>query len=40
MNKNYLTELRDTIAVAVLPLLLIKCEHLEYSEITELAYKI
>ena len=33
-------EFRDTIALAVLPVLLLKCKHLEYSQITDLCYQI
>jgi hypothetical protein len=40
MTKNYLTELRDNIALVVLPVLLKKSEHLEFSQITELCYDI
>ncbi|MBX3045203.1 MAG: hypothetical protein KF896_15935 [Ignavibacteriae bacterium] len=40
MNKNYLNELRDKIATAVLPVLLSRCKHLEFHQITELCYQI
>ena len=40
MSKNYISELRDKIALAVLPELLSKCDYLEFSQITDLAYNI
>ncbi len=40
MKKDYISELRDNISIAVLPVLLIKCSHLEYNQITELCYQI
>jgi len=40
MTKDYTTELRDKIALVVLPVLLSQCSHLEYQELTDLAYNI
>ena len=40
MNKFYITELRDKIALAVLPVLLITGQHLEFYQITDLCYNI
>jgi hypothetical protein len=40
MTKDYLTEFRDKIALVVLPVLLFKSEHLEFSQIAELCYNI
>ena len=40
MTKNYLTELRDKIALTVLPVLLLNSKHLEFDQITELCYDI
>ena len=40
MNKDYLSELRDKIAIAALPAILKKGEHLEFYQITDLCYNI
>ena len=40
MKKDYKSELRDKIALEVLPVLLNKCEHSEFYQITELSYQI
>ena len=40
MTKDYTTELRDKIALAVLPVLLSKCDYLLYNQITDLCYQI
>ena len=40
LKNNYLVELRDMIALAVLPVLLNKCSHLEFHQLTELCYQI
>lgn len=40
MKKDYIQELRDNIALAVLPVLLSKCQHLEFSDITNLSYQL
>jgi len=40
MTKTYLSELRDKIALAILPVLLVKCEHLDFNQITDLCYQI
>ncbi|MCX6152775.1 MAG: hypothetical protein NT007_01310 [Candidatus Kapabacteria bacterium] len=40
MRKDYNEELRDAIAAGLLPLLLVKCEHNELWQITDLCYEI
>ena len=40
MTKDYINELRDKIALAVLPVLLTKCDYLEFYQITDLCYVI
>jgi hypothetical protein len=40
MNKDYKIELRDKIALVALPVLLLKCHHLEIEQITEYCYNI
>jgi len=40
MTKDYINELRDKIAMAVLPVLLTKCDYLEFYQITDLCYEI
>lgn len=40
MKKDNIIELRDKIALVVLPVLLSKCEQLEFYQITELCYQI
>jgi len=40
MTKDYITEFRDKIALAVLPVLLLKDKHLEFYQLTDLSYLI
>jgi hypothetical protein len=40
MTKDYIAEFRDKIALAILPILLKKCEHYEFYQITDLSYEI
>ena len=40
MTKDYITELRDKIALAVLPVLLTTSDYLEFYQITDLCYNI
>jgi len=40
MTKTYLSELRDKTALVTLPVLLLKCEHLDFNQITDLCYQI